>query len=168
MNTLTKRVAQMTALYAAKKLWSQVDQDAAMNMMKQLYNSAPSDWELAARRAAGEGLDSVRSQATRNMDDVLQQVGLMRRSQVPSSSMSSIGLGVVGGVALTVAGGYFLYGTDAGKDLRRRMEERLRGVEDELETAAHNMNGDTVIEDPDAETSGVRAPVQTPTIDPPN
>ena len=168
MNTLTKRLAQMTALYAAKKVWSQVDQDAAMKMMKQLYRSAPSEWEQAARRAAGEGFDTVRSQATQSMDDVLDQVGLMRRSQVPSRGMSSVGMGVVGGVALTVAGGYFLYGTEAGKDLRRRLQERLRGVEDELETATHNMSGSTVIEDPDAEASGTRAPVQTAHIDPPN
>ena len=169
MNTLTKRLAQMTALYAAKKVWNQVDQDAALKMMKQLYRSAPSEWEASARRAAGEGFDSVRTQATRNMDDVLEQVGLMRRSQVPSRSLSSLGLGVAGGVALTVAGGYLLYGTEAGKNFRRSMEERFRSAEEELETATHNMNGETVIADPDAQSAtNTRAPMASEHIDPPN
>lgn len=167
MNTITKRLAQMTALYAAKKLWGQVDQEAAREMMGQLYRSAPSEWESAAKRAAGEGFDTMRSQATRSMDDLLDQVGLLRRSQIiPTRRLSSVGMGVAGGVVLTVAGGYFLYRTEAGKTLRRRMEESFSG-DDELETAEHNMAGETVIKDPSAMDEPSAQVIDDPII-PPN
>ena len=162
MNTTTKRIAQMAALYAAKKLWSQVDKEAAREMMGQLYRSAPQEWEAAARRAAGEGFDNVRTQATRSMDDVLDQIGLMRRSQVPTRSMSSMAMGFAGGVALTAAGGYFLYGTETGKTLRRRFEESLAKSEGDVEEALHSMSGDEVILNPDAAVGSVNAHAKVP------
>lgn len=114
MNTFVKRLAQVGAIYAAKKLWNSVDEDAAREFARGVYTTSPSQWEQSARDGA-----------LGQLDNLLNGVGLTRAADARHSRLSSTAIGVAAGVTVGVAGTVFLLKSETGQNLVEKLQSLL-------------------------------------------
>ena len=131
MKPMTKRLAQMAAIYAAKQLWDRVDSDALQSLAGDLYRSSPEQWQKSASAFAQSSAKELQGSATERFDDVILKAGLVRLANVPSSR-GPVLLALAGGALVGAAGTVMFLRSDAGKSLM----EKLNAKVDELRTSS--------------------------------
>ncbi|MFT5353468.1 MAG: hypothetical protein ACI9KE_000666 [Polyangiales bacterium] len=140
MNPITKRLAQMATIYAAKKVWDRVDSDALQSLARDLYQSTPRQWQENASRLARSSANELQGNATARFDDLIHQAGLIRLANVPSKR-GPVLLALAGGALVGAAGTVLFLRSEAGKSFIKKMNTKVDDkVDDEQPLTSSDEN----------------------------